>query len=235
VLQQLPWDVTVLALNSTAVFVQWGRIKICRTANGLIVKYRVQYRAGPNGTVQTVDKPGDRSSGGDISIAGLSPFTAYYVQVAAVNEKVPGPVASLTAIPSFFKICYTWREPQAPNGIITDYSIQYASSGSSSTSTILGSQNSFRTPDSYDMGSQVNLTVVAFTAAGPGAPTAITATTLTRPPSVEVRVAIALSDTSVSLYWNSLVIPDFDIANYTVVYTRIPTSSEATEVKVVFP
>ena len=82
-----PMGVTVLALNSTAVFVQWGRIKICRTANGLIVKYRVQYRAGPNGTVQTVDKPGDRSSGGDISIAGLSPFTAYYVQVAAVNEK----------------------------------------------------------------------------------------------------------------------------------------------------
>ena len=78
-----PMGVTVLALNSTAVFVQWGRIKICRTANGLIVKYRVQYRAGPNGTVQT----GDRSSGGDISIAGLSPFTAYYVQVAAVNEK----------------------------------------------------------------------------------------------------------------------------------------------------
>ena len=82
-----PMDVTVLALNSTAVFVQWGRIKICRTANGLIVKYRVQYRAGPNGTVQTVDKPGDRSAGGDISIAGLSPFTVYYVQVAAVNEK----------------------------------------------------------------------------------------------------------------------------------------------------
>ena len=48
-------------------------------------------------------------------------------------------------------------------------------------------------------------------------------------------MAISLSDTSVSLYWNSLVIPDFDIANYTVVYTRIPTSSEAAEVKVVFP
>ena len=106
---------------------------------------------------------------------------SFFCSQSSSPSLVPGPVASLTAIPSFFKICYTWREPQAPNGIITDYSIQYASSGSSSTSTILGSQNSFRTPDSYDMGSQVNLTVVAFTAAGSGAPTAITATTLTRP------------------------------------------------------
>ena len=81
-----PMEVRVSALNSTAVFVQWGRIDICRTANGRIVKYRVQYRAGPNGMVQTVDKPGNRSAGGNISIAGLSPFTVYYVQVAAVNE-----------------------------------------------------------------------------------------------------------------------------------------------------
>ena len=97
------------------------------------------------------------------------------------NVTVPGPVASLTAVPSFFTVFYTWRGPLAPNGIITTYSIQYTSTNTQGSSTVSGSQRCFRTPDSYNMGSEVNLTVVAFTAVGPGAPTTITAHTLTRP------------------------------------------------------
>ena len=80
-----PVDVEVSVLNSTALFVEWGRIEICRTANGLIAGYRIQYRTEPDGVVRSVDRPGNRSSGGNISISGLAPFTVYSVQVAAVN------------------------------------------------------------------------------------------------------------------------------------------------------
>ena len=76
----------VTTLNSTAIYVTWGRIDICRTGNGLIVGYRVQYRAETESSVQSVDRPGARDNGGNVYIAGLTPFTVYYVQVAAVNE-----------------------------------------------------------------------------------------------------------------------------------------------------
>ena len=76
----------VSVFNSTAIFVEWGRIEICRTANGRIVKYTVQYRVEPDGLVESVDRPGNWSGGENVSISGLTPFTVYSVQVAAVNE-----------------------------------------------------------------------------------------------------------------------------------------------------
>ena len=38
------------------------------------------------GLVESVDRPGNWSVGGNVSISGLTPFTVYSVQVAAVNE-----------------------------------------------------------------------------------------------------------------------------------------------------
>ena len=54
--------------------------------------------------------------------------------------------------------------------------------------------------------------------------------------AVEARVVIALDDTSVSVYWNSLIIPDFDIDNYTVVYYQMNSQTpEDREMTAVFP
>ena len=96
---------------------------------------------------------------------------------------VPGPVDYLTAIPSFFKIYYVWRKPLAPNGIITSYTIHYESNSTSESSsgTVSGPQTCFSTPEGHEMGSEVNLTVVAFTSIGAGVPTTLTAYTLSRP------------------------------------------------------
>ena len=56
--------------------------------------------------------------------------------------------------------------------------------------------------------------------------------------AVEARVAVAQSDTSASVYWNSLTIPDTDIDNYTIVYSPVTSNNpqEATvEMRAVFP
>ena len=60
--------------------------------------------------------------------------------------------------------------------------------------------------------------------------------TLMTAAAVEARVVIALDDTSVSVYWNSLIIPDFDIDNYTVVYYQMNSQTpEDREMTAVFP
>ena len=74
-------------VNSTVISVQWDGLTPCRLANGLIVKYRVQYTAESSGEVQSTDESGDWDDGGQTSLTGLTPFTNYSIQVAAVNEQ----------------------------------------------------------------------------------------------------------------------------------------------------
>ena len=96
------------------------------------------------------------------------------------KHAVPGPVTNLKAVPSFFKVLYTWQEPLNPNGIITTYQMNFTTTDSS-TDSILCPQTSFLAPTRYEMGAEVNLTVVAFTAVGAGQPTTLTVSTLSRP------------------------------------------------------
>ena len=72
-------------VSSTVISVQWDGFTPCRLANGLIVKYRVQYTAESSGEVQSTDESGDWDDGGQTSLTGLTPFTTYSIQVAAVN------------------------------------------------------------------------------------------------------------------------------------------------------
>ena len=56
------------------------------------MKYRTQYSVQPNGTVQSKDKMvnstnGRWNLGGTTLLTGLTPFTNYSIQIAAVNEK----------------------------------------------------------------------------------------------------------------------------------------------------
>ena len=74
-------------VSSTVISVQWDGLTPCRLANGLIVKYRVQYTSESSGEVQSTDESGDWDDGGQTSLTGLTPFTTYSIQVAAVNEQ----------------------------------------------------------------------------------------------------------------------------------------------------
>ena len=73
-------------MNSTAITVQWEAVN-CTDRNGDITGYSVQYTGG--GSTQTISVSGD-SSGGMVTISGLSPITMYLVQVAAVNSAGTG-------------------------------------------------------------------------------------------------------------------------------------------------
>ena len=93
-----PTSVSVLAnVTSSSITVQWGAVD-CADRNGDITGYSVQYTGG--GSTQTMNVSGD-SSGGMVTISGLSPATLYTVEVAAVNSAGPGvysdPLPTLTS------------------------------------------------------------------------------------------------------------------------------------------
>ena len=60
---------------------EWDTVT-CRARNGLITSYRVQYTAQPDGMVQTT-----QTEDQEITLTGLTPFTNYSIEVAAVNEE----------------------------------------------------------------------------------------------------------------------------------------------------
>ena len=82
-----PRNVRATVVSSTVISVQWDGLIPCRLANSLIVKYRVQYTAESSDEVQSTEESGDWDDGGQISLTGLTPFTTYSIQVAAVNEQ----------------------------------------------------------------------------------------------------------------------------------------------------
>ena len=93
-----PTSVSVLPnVTSSSITVQWGAVN-CADRNGDITGYSVQYTGG--GSTQTMSVSGD-SSGGMVTISGLSPATMYTVEVAAETSAGPGvyssPVPTLTS------------------------------------------------------------------------------------------------------------------------------------------
>ena len=98
-----PSNVRATVESSTVVSVQWDGLTPCRLVNGLIVKYRVQYTAQPDGMTQSIDQTatGDYKTGAETSLTGLTSFTNYSIRVAAVNEEgdvgiYSGPVTEQT-------------------------------------------------------------------------------------------------------------------------------------------
>ena len=75
-------------MSSTVITVQWDGLNPCRHVNGLIVLYRVQYTEVASGVVQSTDEAGEWNVINAVtSLTGLTPFTSYSIQVAAVNEE----------------------------------------------------------------------------------------------------------------------------------------------------
>ena len=81
-----PSDVVVSVQSSKSILVQWGPIENCRDRNGNIVGYHVRYQAS-DGSVETEVVSGVVSAGGQVLLEGLTPFTDYSIQVAAVNNQ----------------------------------------------------------------------------------------------------------------------------------------------------
>ena len=79
--------VRATAESSTSITVQWDRIARCRDINGLIVSYAVRYQSLPGGGEETAMVPGVWNMGGVATLTGLTPFTNYSIEVAAVNNQ----------------------------------------------------------------------------------------------------------------------------------------------------
>ena len=75
------------AQSSSSISAQWNRLTPCRDVNGLIVEFRVQYRALPSGSLQNVTKSGVWNMPVAVSLTGLTPFTNYSIQAAPVNDQ----------------------------------------------------------------------------------------------------------------------------------------------------
>ena len=92
------------AQSFSSISVQWDRLTPCRDVNGLIVEFRVQYRALPSGPVQTLSHSVQSDMWNmpvEVSLTGLSPFTNYSIQAAPVNNQsqvgsYSGPVVTQT-------------------------------------------------------------------------------------------------------------------------------------------
>ena len=92
------------AQSFSSISVQWDRLTPCRDVNGLIVEFRVQYRALPSGPVQTLSHSVQHDMWNmpvEVSLTGLTPFTNYSIQVAPVNNQsqvgsYSGPVVTQT-------------------------------------------------------------------------------------------------------------------------------------------
>ena len=83
-----PRNVRATVVSSTVISVQWDGLSPCSQVNGLIVEYRVQYKAESSGVVQSIDQTGEWNiTGAEASLTGLTPYTNYSIQVAAVNEQ----------------------------------------------------------------------------------------------------------------------------------------------------
>ena len=78
------------AQSSSSISVQWDGLTPCKDVNGLIVEFRVQYRAQPSGPVQTLShsvQPEMWNTPVEVSLTGLTPFTNYSIQAAPVNDQ----------------------------------------------------------------------------------------------------------------------------------------------------
>ena len=81
-----PSSVHATAQSAMSILVQWGPIEPCKERNGNITGYHVRYQAS-GGSVETEVASGVGSAGGQVLLEGLTPFTNYSIQVAAVNNQ----------------------------------------------------------------------------------------------------------------------------------------------------
>ena len=85
-----PENVSIKAVQMSTITIIWDGLSLCRHVNGRIDEFRVRYSAEPNGTAHMADVDVNfrkyiPAYGANITLTGLSPYTNYSIQVAAVN------------------------------------------------------------------------------------------------------------------------------------------------------
>ena len=97
-----PGSPTIVEVRSRSALLQWS-IPPRSGRNGIIVQYRVELsvfkeskiRIARNITVIVEDPSFDEPSNITHNVTDLTPFTGYYVRVAAVNDAGAGPLSHL--------------------------------------------------------------------------------------------------------------------------------------------
>ena len=78
------------AQSSSSISVQWNGLTPCRDVNGLIVEFRVEYRALSSGPVQTLPHAVQSEMWNmpvEVSLTGLTPFMNYSIKAAPINDQ----------------------------------------------------------------------------------------------------------------------------------------------------
>ena len=74
-------------VSPTAILMKWNLLRPCSGGDGMVVKYRLHYTVESSGEVQSIDRTEELNvTKLEASLAGLSPFTNYSIQIATVNE-----------------------------------------------------------------------------------------------------------------------------------------------------
>ena len=92
-----PTSVSVSALSSTSIHVQWGPVP-CIDQNGDITGYSVRYGS------ETQFVAGDSVT--EVTISNLTPSTTYNVRVAAVNDASTGAFSNSDFVVTLGKVAY---------------------------------------------------------------------------------------------------------------------------------
>ena len=90
---------------------------------------------------------------------------------------------AIVAVPSFLEILFTWNCPERPNGVITQYEVEYLQtdqSPQSATRMNVGLDTNF-TVSGLEMGTEIRFSVRAYTGEGAGEWTSVTNSSLRRP------------------------------------------------------
>ena len=82
-------------VTSSSITVQWGAVD-CIHHNGDITGYLVQYGMQGSGSTQTVSILGSATT--EAAISGLTPFTSYVANIAAVNSAGIGVYSDLLTV-----------------------------------------------------------------------------------------------------------------------------------------
>ena len=141
-----------------------------------------------------------------------------------------------------------------PNGFITEYEVSYNSTDSSQPLTRLstGLETSFTTNSDLEMGTEFIFSVRASTQVGAGETASVVVSTLTRPrkdiflnctcsyiiypitAAVQGVIVSSLNSTSVNVSWDVLIILDFPIDKYTVIYSQLSQQQNGREMSAEF-
>jgi hypothetical protein len=188
-----------------------------------ITNYNVQYSSNSGGSWTTFTR--STSTALSAVVTGLTNGTGYVFRVAAVNAAgagsysaasssvTPMRIASAptmsTVTPANEQVTITWSAPTSNGGsTITDYSVQYSSSGGSSWSTavLTGSTSTSFAVTGLRNGSTYVFRVAAVNSVGVGTYSSVSSATTPRTvPDAPTDVVSTTGNTQVSLVWTAPV------------------------------